>query len=244
MTGKNAIITGARTGIGRATVECFAKEGANIWACAHRENEQFELDMAEMAKKYGVWIKPVYFDLENEDEIKESIKNIVKEKQTIDILVNNAGIPHGAFLQMTSMKELRRIFEVNFFSQILITQILSKVMMRQKSGTIINLASVAGIDGDPGYTAYGSSKAAVAFTTKVLSKELAPYGIRVNAVAPGLIETRMMEAMENSAREEMIQDSSLKRVGRPEEVADTIVFLASEKSSYITGQVLRIDGGM
>ena len=116
--------------------------------------------------------------------------------------------------------------------------------MRQKSGTIINLASVAGIDGDPGYTAYGSSKAAVAFTTKVLSKELAPYGIRVNAVAPGLIETRMMEAMENSAREEMIQDSSLKRVGRPEEVADTIVFLASEKSSYITGQVLRIDGGM
>ena len=121
MTGKNAIITGARTGIGYATVKCFAKEGVNIWACAHRENEQFELDMAEMAQTYGVWIKPVYFDLENEDEIKESLKNIVKEKQPIDILVNNAGVPYGSYFQMTSMKELKRVFDINFFSHVLIT---------------------------------------------------------------------------------------------------------------------------
>lgn len=244
LNGKNAVVTGARTGIGRAIVEKFASEGVNVWACAHKPNEAFELDMKQISDKYVVWIKPIYFDLESEDEVKEAMKSILKEKKSLDILVNNAGIPHGALLQMTSMKDIKRVFEINFFSQVLIMQMISKIMMRQKSGVIVNVSSVAGIVGDPGYTAYGSSKAAMAFTTKVISKELAQYGIRVNAVAPGLIETHMMEKMEENARASMIQGASLKRFGQPEEIANTICFLASDEASFITGQIIRADGGL
>lgn len=240
----NVIVTGARTGIGRATVEKFASKNADIWACARCYDPAFEADMCMLEQTYHVQIKPIYFDLRKEDEIKTAIKGIFSEKKKIDVLVNNAGIPHGAFLFMTSMKELREVFEVNFFSQVLITQMVAKVMTRQKEGSIVNLASVAGLDGDAGYTAYGSSKAAMAFFTKVISQELAGFGIRVNAVAPGLIETRMMDCMEEQARRTMIEGASLKRVGKVEEVADVIYYLSSEEASFITGQILRVDGGL
>jgi len=240
----NAIITGARTGIGRATVEKFASKGINIWACARCKDESFEKEMRKLQEQYHVVIKPVYFDLENEDEIKIALKKVIAEKESIDILVNNAGIPHGALLFMTSMKDLRKVFEINFFSQVLITQMVSKVMVRQKSGSIVNLASVAGLDGDAGYTAYGSSKAAMAFFTKVISEELAKDGVRVNAVAPGLIETKMMDCMEENARKQMIEGADLKRFGKPEEIANAIYYLASEEASFITGQTLRVDGGL
>lgn len=240
----NAIVTGARIGIGRATVEKMATMGINIWACASKPNDEFEKDMEQLAEKNNVWIKPIYFNLENEEEVKQTIKNIIQEKQSIDILVNNAGMPHGALLQMTSMKDLKKVFEINFFSQILIMQMISKVMMRQKKGSIINMASVAGLDGDAGYTAYGSSKAALAFATKVASSELAPHGVRVNAIAPGLIETKMGMEMDDSYKSMMVDGADLKRMGKPEEIANTIAFLASDEASFITGQVIRVDGGL
>lgn len=240
----NVIITGARTGIGRATLEKFASQGANIWACAHCYNEDFEHDMSILQEQYNVSIKPVYFDLKKEDEIKKAMKEIIAEKRKIDVLINNAGMPYGALLLMTSMKDLRDVFEVNFFSQVLITQIVAKIMTRQKSGCIVNLSSVAGLDGDAGYTAYGSSKAAISFFTKVISEELAKDGIRVNAVAPGLIETKMMDCMEKNAKKHMLESADMKRFGRPEEVANVIYYLASEDASFITGQTLRVDGGL
>lgn len=244
MRGKNAIITGARTGIGRATVERFAKAGINIWACAHRKSLEFEEDMREIEKKYSVWIKTVYFDLDNKDEIEKNIKNIIVEKKNIDILVNNAGMPYGALLLMTPVNELKHVFEVNFFSQVFITQLVARAMIKKKEGAIINLSSVVGIDGGAGYTAYGAAKAAMAYFTKVISEELAGSGIRVNAVAPGLIKTNMMTSMSEKEQTRMIEGADLKRAGMPEEVADVIFYLASKEASFITGQVLRVDGGL
>lgn len=245
LTGKNCMITGARTGIGRATTELFAKNGAVIWACASKYNEEFEEDMKELSQKYNTQIHISYFDLRAEEEVKEAVKKIISESsKRIDILINNAGVPFGAFLQMTSMTALHQVFQINFFSQMLITQMISKIMMKNKYGVIVNLSSVAGLDGEPGYTAYGSSKAAVAFATKTISRELADYHIRVNAVAPGLIQTNMTTVMEESAKEKMIHSASLKRAGTSKEVAELILFLASEESSFINGQVIRIDGGL
>lgn len=241
---KNAIVTGARTGIGHATVEKMASVGINIWACAHRKDEEFEKDMEELAKRHHIWIEPVYFDLEVESEIKQGLRKIIAKRLSVDILVNNAGVPHGALLQMTSMNDLKKVFDVNFFSQILIMQMVSKVMMRQRGGSIINMVSVAGIDSDAGYTAYGSSKAALSFATKVASKELASYGKRINAVAPGLVETKMGMAMDETYKKMMVEQASLKRMGNPKEVADVIAFLASEEASFITGQIWRVDGGL
>ncbi len=244
LKGKNAIITGARRGIGRAAVQIFAENGANIWACARKKEMDFESDMKRLAEENGVWIQPIYFELTEEEQIKTAIKEIISEKKKIDILANIAGIAYGGLLSMTSMEVIRQVFEVNFFSQILIMQLISRYMTRQKSGSIINVSSVAGMDSEAGYTAYGSSKAALAFATKTISCELAKVGIRVNAVAPGLLDTDMGACIESGAKARMMEACSMERLGTSEEVARVIAFLASEQASFITGQVIRVDGGM
>ena len=193
----------------------------------------------------GVKIIPVYFDLEDTEQIKEGVKTIRSTKESIDILVNNAGVIHTSLFQMTSIDKMREIFELNLFSQMLLTQQISKIMMRQKSGSIINLSSSAAIEANEGRTAYATSKSALITSTQVLSKELAVCGIRVNAIAPGLTQTDMMvESTPEDILENTLQRISMRRVGRPEEIAKTALFLASDMSSYITGQVLRVDGGM
>lgn len=244
MKEKNAIITGARGGIGRATIELFAAGGANIWAVLKRPDEDFTAFAEALKERHGVWIRTVFMDLTDENSIKAGVKTIAGEKKTVDILVNNAGRAHGALLQMTSGQDLRDIFQVNFFAPVLLMQLVSRLMARQKKGAIVNIVSVAGLDGNPGYTAYGSSKAALALATRTASKELAPHGIRVNAVAPGLIRTKMMDLMEVKARTHMIADSSLGRAGEPREAAEAITYLASGRSSFVTGQILRVDGGL
>ena len=241
---KNGIITGARRGIGRATVEVFAQNGANIWACARKPDKAFEADMKNLAEKYSVWIKPVYFEITEEGQVKNAIKEIISEKKSVDILANVAGVAHGGLLSMTSMKTIKEVFEINFFAQVLMMQLVSRCMSRQNSGSIVNVSSVAGIDSEPGYIAYGSSKAAIAFATKTVACELANYGIRVNAVAPGLSSTEMGNQIESGARDRMMNACSMERLGKPEEIANTIAFLASDKASFITGQVIRVDGGM
>lgn len=243
LEGKNAIITGANRGIGYATLDLFAKEGCNIWACIRKPNREFEEKASTLSKKYGVWIKLVYFDLSNEDEIKAGIKQIASDRMTIDILLNNAGVPFGGLMTMTPITKLREIFEINYFSQVLIMQLVSRYMMRQKFGCIINMASVGGIETNPGYLAYGSSKAALIWATKCVSKELGIYGIRVNAVAPGLTETDMGHYKTDDELEKVLCATSLHRMATTEEVANGIAFLASDRSSFTTGQVLVIDGG-
>lgn len=243
LEGKNALVTGARRGIGRAVVQTLAESGANIWACAREPDEAFEADMAGLAVGHGPWVRPVYFDLADEAQIKEGLKSILKEKLAIDILVNVAGVAHGGMLAMTSISRLRQVFEVNFFAQVLLMQLVSKQMMRQRSGSIVNVASVGGIEANPGYLAYGSSKAALIWTTRSVSKELAPFNIRVNAVAPGLTDTRMGHYREEEELEKTLARTPLRRMAHPQEIADAVLYLVSGLASYVTGHVLVVDGG-
>lgn len=244
LTGKTLLITGCNRGIGKETVRLFAENGANIVCCIRKSNNEFDDYIKVLANDNSVEIRTIYADFSDEDSVKETFHRVVKEKIPVDILINNAGVATGGFLQMTPISKLKEVFQINFFSPVLITQIISKIMMRRKQGVIINMGSVAGLDNFPGYTSYGSSKAAIMAFTKTIANELAPYNIRVNAVAPGLTDTGMAEQMEGKAWQEMVGRTDMKRLGRPEEIAKTLLFLASDNSSFITGQVIRTDGGM
>ena len=244
LEGKNAIITGARTGICRAVVEAYAKEGCNVWAVIHRDDDHFLSDMNAIAQDCGVWIKVVKINLEDEEDIKHGMKEITSDKQPIDILVNGAGVTSPSrLILMTSLKDMHRVMQVNFFAAVQMAQLTFKVMMRQKSGSIINVASIAGIDGDLSQLEYGSSKAALICATKKMAYEWGDFNIRVNAIAPGLIETKMLGEMESKVVDELVRKTSLHRVGQPDEIAQLCVFLGSDRSSYISSQTIRIDGG-
>ena len=244
LQGKTAMITGCNRGIGKAMAEKFASEGADLICAIRKENLAFQKETDVWAQKYGVNIDFIYFDLTDEDGIKAVFKELNKEKRTIDILVNNAGIPAGGFLLMTSIQKVKEVMQVNFFSQILVTQLVAKMMMKQKHGSIVNMGSVTALDNQGGWTAYGSSKAAMMSFTRTAARELAAFGIRVNALAPGLIDTEMGGEMDEKYQTEMLSRSDMGRKGTPEEVANVVCFLASDEASYITGQVIRIDGGM
>lgn len=244
LTGKNAIVTGARRGIGRATVEVFAENGANVWACARKPDEAFEVDMAHLAEEHGVWIEPVYFEMTDETQMKQAVRQIQKAKKTVDILVNNAG--EALYDNFTTMPEanLRRMLECNYISPLLFTQFIVRLMARVKSGSIVFLSSVSGLRAETGNTAYGGGKAAIAHATGILSRELAGLGIRVNAVAPGMVDTAMKDQADRTYWERMAEGIAMKRLARPEEIANVIAFLASDLASYMTGQVIRVDGGL
>ena len=243
LQGKNAIVTGSNRGIGLATVKRFAQEGCNVWACARIQNDEFEKNISAISEQYGVWIKPVYFELSDESQIKEAVKSIIAEKLPIDILVNNAGIPFGGLMMMTPVSKLKEVFEINYFAQIQITQLVVRIMMRQKSGSIINMASVGGIETEPGYLAYGSSKAALIWATRCMAKELGPHGIRINAVAPGLTQTTMGNYKNEEELNKVINRTSLHRMAEPDEICQAITYLASDEASFVTGHVLVVDGG-
>lgn len=241
---KTAVITGCSRGIGKSVLEVFAKNKCNIWACTRKQSADFEHMIAALSGENNVKITPLYFDLYQDEEIKEAMKQIYSSKQKIDILVNNAGAtsPNALFL-MSSIHTIKENFEANFFSQMLVTQYVSRLMAKQNSGSIINIASIAGLDGGPGQLEYCSSKAAIIGATKKLSHELSTYNIRVNAIAPGLVETEMLDNMTDELKKRILNQTTLHRLGQPIEIANSVLFLASDLSSYITGQILRVDGG-
>jgi 3-oxoacyl-[acyl-carrier protein] reductase len=241
---KVAVISGANRGIGKSIAETYAESGANIIACMRSLNPETVVWMNKLENKFNISVKPVLIDLSDEQSVKKSIKEIMGISKKIDILVNNAGIASGALFQMTTGAELRKIFEINFFSQIVISQGIAKIMVKNKSGSIINLSSTAAFIADPGTLAYGSSKSAFARATQSMASELGSSNIRVNAIAPGVTKTDMFEQMSIDARDKLINSSALKRAADPLDIANVALFLASDLSSFVTGQVIRVDGGI
>jgi len=242
---KNSVITGCNRGIGKEIVRVFAENGSNIWACVRNEDANFTDYINDLEKKNSVKINPVYFDLSDENQINAGVQTIKESKKGVDILVNNAGLIYTAIFQMTSMEKMKEIFEINYFSQMLLTQYISRLMIRKRTGSIVNISSSAAIEGNEGRTGYASAKSSMIASTRVLARELAPYNIRVNAVAPGLTQTEMMvSSTPEDALQETLNRICMKRVGQPEEIANSVLFLASNLSSYMTSQVLRVDGGM
>lgn len=244
LNGKNAIITGARSGIGLATLQLFAKQGANCWAVVHRDDPDFLDKVKSLQEQYKVWIRVVNIDLSNSDSIKSGIKEIIQEKKPIDVLVNAAGIvsPNRLFT-MTSMADIRKVMDVNFFSVLETIQLVARVMQRQKSGSIVNIASISAWGEDTSQLEYATSKSAIVIATKKLAREFGIHGIRVNAVAPGLTETKMLDGMNEDALSDIKKGMALHRLGKAEEIADVICFLASDSSSFVTGETVKVDGG-
>lgn len=240
---KNVIITGANRGIGFQLVRSFAKAGYDIWACARTQTAELEQKLSKIASENNVQIKPIYFDLSDENQVKTGIKEILKEKKNIDVLVNNAGVPYGGLFTMTSIAKLREVYEVNVFAQVQIMQLVARQMMRQKSGCIINMCSVGGIETNPGYLAYGSSKAALIWITKSVSRELGQYNIRVNGIAPGLIDTDMGNYKSEEELNKVLNRMSIHRMGQPEEIANAALYIASDEATYMTGHIMVLDGG-
>ena len=244
LKGKNIILTGADGGMGRAMTRVFAQAGANIWANVIRENAEYNAYAEGLAREHGVWIKPMAFDLTDGDALKAAVMAIRAEKLPIDGLVNNAGILREGVLQMMPLAEARLLFEVNFFAPFQLMQLVTRLMMRQPGGgAVVNLSSMAAFDGVEGETVYGATKAALASMSKSLAKELGRFRIRVNCIAPGVTETPLISAMSEAVLGKDKESTYLRRLGKPEDIANMAAFLLSDESEYVTGQVIRVDGG-
>lgn len=239
---KIILITGASKGIGKSIAELFAKEGARLILTGRNLDSlvQFENTLTPHAEGHIVYRMDVN-DLEN---IKTVFDLLNSQRIFIDCLVNNAGIMQDATLQMIKPKVVNDIYTTNVYGTIYPSQMAIKSFIRKKGGSIINLSSIIGTNGNLGQTIYGSSKAAIIGFTKSLSKELAALNIRVNAIAPGFIDTDMTKGMDEKFYEKNLKSIGMKRLGKPEDVAKVALFLASDLSSYVTGQVIGVDGGM
>ena len=244
LEGKNIIVTGTAKGMGKKMVETFASNGADIFAHARNKNEDHITFCREIGEKYDVQVTPIYFDLRDINAIKAAISTIRETKRPIDGLVNNAGITHNSLFQMTRMEDVREQMEVNFFSPFLLTQYISKIMIRNKKGSIVNISSSAALDGNSGKSAYGASKAALLTMTLCISEELAQSGVRANVICPGVTDTSMLGTMPGYIMDSQIDATFLHKLGKPDDIANVAMFLLSDYSSYITGQVIRVDGGV
>jgi 3-oxoacyl-[acyl-carrier protein] reductase len=242
---KVAVVSGASGDIGKKILEKFSNEGSNIYALVRNiEDKEFIEFTENLKKKNNNKISIIYLDLEKEETIKSSFDLIKKDNTSIDILVNNAGTVTNSLFQMTSLKSLRNIFEINFFSQFLLTQIYLKLLNKSKKGSIVFVSSNSANENPVGRSAYSASKAALNSLTKTISKEMGVKNLRVNAVLPGLTDTKMAKNFtKDDAIDEYLNKVALKRIAKTSEIANVIAFLASDKSSYINGQLITIDGG-
>jgi 3-oxoacyl-[acyl-carrier protein] reductase len=237
---KKALVTGASRGIGRAITDLFLAQGAEVWGLGTKELE----DLEERTSRSGGKLHWISADLALTASIEELIEKVLKEAGGFDILVNNAGITKDNLSFRMSLEDWEKVLAVNLTAAFIIARTIGRDMIRRKSGSIINMSSVVGIHGNGGQVNYAASKAGLIGLTKSLAQETASRGIRVNAVAPGFIVSDMTNALPETAREKLLDHIPLKRMGNPEDVAEAVLFLASSRGSYITGQVLAVDGGM
>ena len=244
LKGKIALITGSNRGVGLSMLKKFSENGAEVIACARSKNVEFEKIIFDISEKYKNKITPVYFDLTDENEITKGIEKIETISNKVEIIVNNAGVNQVSLFQMTSIKKIKEVFDINFFSHLKLIQRLMKILIKNKKGSIINISSNAAEECDAGRLAYASSKSALIAFTKVLSKELGSFNIRVNAIAPGLTNTDMMgKDVSKKILDAAINRVALKRPAEPEEISDVVMFLASDLSSYVSGEVVFVTGG-
>lgn len=241
LSGKICLITGTSRGIGAGLLEAFAREGATVYANA-RTPGCLDGTAAELGEKYGAAVLPVYFDVRDTDGIRKAVMRIQKECGRMDVLVNNAGVMKDALIGMASRELMREVFETNVYSSMELLQYAARLMKRNKSGSIINFSSIMGVRGNRGQLVYSASKSAVIGMTMAAAKELAPFNIRVNAVAPGMIDTDLFRAIGEDRAGEFTRKIGMGRLGTPSDVADVCVMLASDYSRYVTGQTIGIDG--
>lgn len=243
LQGKVALVTGASRGIGKAIALTLAEHGANV-AINYAGSEQRAHEVARQAAESGVETLVVQADVSDSAQVEAMVKQVIDRFGRIDILVNNAGITKDNLLMRMKEEEFDQVININLKGVFHCLKAVSRQMMRQKSGTIINITSVVGVLGNVGQANYVAAKAGVIGLTKTAARELAPRGIRVNAVAPGFIETEMTADLKPEIREQMLQGIPLSTFGKPDDIAGVVAFLASDAAAYMTGQTLHVDGGM
>ena len=240
---KVAMITGATRGIGKQIALTLANEGYNIVLNYRTKNDELIQAKNEIESK-NVKCLTVQGDVTNFEDCKQMIESAIKEFGKIDVLINNAGITKDMLLARMKEEDFKQVIDVNLVGTFNMTKNVISYMMKARNGRIINISSVVGIAGNAGQTNYSASKAGIIGFTKSLAKEVASRNILVNAVAPGFIETNMTDVLKQEVKDEIAKNIPLKRMGTPQDVANVVKFLASEDSSYITGQVISVDGGM
>ncbi len=240
---KSALITGATRGIGKQIAITLAKQGYNIALNYRKENEELENTKKEI-EEIGVQVLAVKGDVSNFEDCENFVKQVIERFGQIDVLVNNAGITKDMLLMRMKKEDFEQVIDTNLVGTFNVTKNVVPYMMKARSGRIINISSVVGIAGNAGQTNYSASKAGIIGFTKSLAKEIASRNILVNAIAPGFIETNMTDILKDDVKQEIAKNIPLKRMGTAQDVANVVKFLASDDSSYITGQVINVDGGM
>ena len=243
LEGKTAIITGGSRGIGKAIVEIFVKQGANV-AFTYSSSSDAAKAIENKLSTKNVKVKSYKSDASNFEEAQLLAASVLEEFGSIDILINNAGITKDNLLMRMSEEDFDRVIQVNLKSVFNMTKAVQRTMLKQRKGSIINMSSVIGVKGNAGQSNYAASKAGIIGFTKSMAIELGSRNIRSNAIAPGFIVTEMTEELGEETIKQYFEAIPLKRGGTPEEIANTCVFLGSDMSSYLTGQVLNVDGGM
>lgn len=243
LEGKTALVTGGSRGIGKGIVETFAKHGANV-AFTYNSSAESAEAIAKENSRNGVTVKAYKSNAANFEEAQELGQKVLEDFGSIDILVNNAGITKDNLLMRISEEDFDTVIEVNLKSVFNMTKAVQRTMLKQRSGSIINMSSVVGVKGNAGQTNYAASKAGIIGFTKSVALELGSRNIRCNAIAPGFIETEMTGKLDEATVQGWRDAIPLKRGGTPEDIANACVYLASDLSSYVTGQVLNVDGGM